>query len=65
MMFQQLVLNFADFHRNNSIFMQNKIEHLKNISLVKNSHFADFLIMYLWEGKNNAVLDLKNLKPCI
>ena len=30
--FQQLILNFVDFRRNNSLFMHTKIKHLKNIN---------------------------------
>ena len=46
--FRQLVGNFDDFQRNNSVFMQNKIMLLKNINHKKNyiwqlvANFADF-----------------------
>ena len=33
--FQQLIVNFIDFQKNNSIFMQKKIEHLKRIAVRK------------------------------
>ena len=30
--FQQLIRNFADFRRNNSLLLQKKMEHLRNIN---------------------------------
>ena len=37
--FQQLISNFADFQRKNTVFQQNKIMLLKNVSHEKNLYF--------------------------
>ena len=38
---QELVANITHFRKNDSIYIQNKITHLKNISQEKISYFAN------------------------
>ena len=55
-----IVINFANF-RSNSIFMQNKIPHLKNISHEKSSHFQQLVVNFANFWQNNGIFAQKKI----
>ena len=44
--FRKLILNLADYQRNNSLFMQNKITYLKNASHKKKIIFRQLVVSF-------------------
>ena len=66
--FQQLIVNFANFHRNINMLMKKKKMHLKNIIHEKILNFNSYLQVSMIFGEitvsvQNKIVHLKNIIP--